>query len=139
MTATDKIRAAGFLPSDPFHLPGLPLEHGTDAGGERWKLDGKPLHAGDLVELLTVAERAWCPTCGEDGPRDPSTCPDCAGCEEWIRPLWVSVRFEYAPGVARLFLRFPPMLEVDRTRAALELSPGEADRAHLRWPDGGGR
>jgi len=140
MTNAEELRAAGFVPSDFARLPGGPLDLRVGPGGERWHLDGKPLHAGAALELLTASARAWCPTCGDDGPANPSTCPDCGGCEQWIRPAWVSVRFEYwnagdGSGSALLYLALPGLNSTDRH--AIEIHNG--DGARLRWPAGGGR
>ena len=129
-----QLTAAGFTPADHARLPGGLADLRVDAGGERWHLDGRPLHAGNGVELLTAAERTWCPTCNEDTA---ASCGDCGGAGEWIRLAWVRVRFEYqnqgdGSGCALLYLSLPGLNST--TRHAVELRKG--DGARLRWPGG---
>lgn len=80
-------------------LPGAPLVLTVDAGGERWMLDGLPLHAGDGVELLVEGEREPCARCEAEGvlvvEDQRTTCPGCAGRGYRFRALWLPVRFEY--------------------------------------------
>jgi hypothetical protein len=131
-----QLTAAGFTPADPARLPGDLADLRVDAGGERWHLAGKPLHAGEGVELLISDARTWCPTCEAEG----SDCRDCGGAGEWIRLAWVRVRFEYqnqgdGTGCALLYLSLPGLNST--TRHAVELHKG--DGARLRWPVGGAR
>jgi len=67
--------------------PGAPLVCGRDAGGVRWFLAGRPVHAGTGLELLTEIEAARC-DCNGNG------CPKCGGRCWRYSPLWLRCRFE---------------------------------------------
>ena len=56
-------------------LPGSPLVLTVDSGGERWTLAGRPLHAGDGLELLTEGEHTACHQCDGEG----GACRECGG------------------------------------------------------------
>lgn len=133
-------------------LPGAPLVLTLDGGGERWTLDGRQLHAGDGVELLTErldadAGARWCGTCNGEGRAGAGearrTCPDCGGRGYPFVPLWLPVRFEYSnagdgTGSAYLYVRGPGL--GGDLRHAIELR-GSADgaRVRCRWPVRGPR
>ena len=103
-------------------LPGSPLVLTVDAGGERWRCNGRPLHGGDRLDLLTEGESRWCDPCHGEGctvegeayrPHATGgrcTCPDCGGRGYTFAPVWVAVRFEYrnagdGTGEALLYVR----------------------------------
>ena len=97
-------------------LPGFPLVLTLDAGGGRWRCDGRPLHGGDGLDLLTEGESRWCDPCHGEGctveGEARRTCPDCGGRGYTFAPLWVPVRFEYqnagdGTGEALLYVRAP--------------------------------
>lgn len=133
MTTLTDLRAQGYRPLP--ELPGVLLDLRRDAGGERWHLEGRPLHAGDRLDLLT-ATTCWCPVCrGEgwdyDGPRDAdgeaTRCSACDGHGQLYRPAWLVVRFEYAtPGLALLYLELPGLLPQERH--AIQVQVGDLVR-----------
>lgn len=117
-------------------LPGDVLTLTIDGGGERWTLDGKPLHGGDGVELLSEGERQWCPACNGEGWRAGGAgrvrCPDCGGRGYLFLPVWLPVRFEYrnGSGEAYLYPRLPG--GGGELRHALTVRPGDGLRARQR-------
>ena len=126
--AAADLHARGFLAFR--RLPGVAPVLTVDAGGERWLLDGLPLHAGDGVEVLAVAERAPCPACDcEHG------CPVCGGSGELLRPTWWPARWEYRnAGDGLLYL---PLCCGREERHAVRVNAGDGLR--LRWPGRGDR
>jgi len=104
-------------------LPGSPLVLTVDSGGERWNLAGRPLHAGDGLELLTEGERSPCRPCDEQG------CAECGGRGYTFAPLWLRVGFEYVNGKseALLYLRAPGA----EREHAIRVRAG--DRLRCRW------
>ena len=74
--------------------PGAPLVCGADAGGVRWFLEDRPVHAGTGLELLTEIDGAPC-DCDGDG------CALCGGRCWRYSPLWLRVRFESGAGEDR--------------------------------------
>jgi hypothetical protein len=139
--------------------PGAPLRLALDAGGERWTLDGRPVHAGEALEALLRAEAATCPRCRGEGRRIPDTyphepgadcdcpicdggvmpervrCPACDGDGELYRPVWLAVRFEYhnagdGSGHALLYPRLWHGAGAERLAVRVE---GE-DLVRCRWP-----
>ena len=117
-------------------LPGDVLTLTIDGGGERWTLDGKPLHGGDGVELLSEGERRWCGPCDGEGWRAGDggrvRCPDCGGRGYLFRPVWIPVRFEYrnGKGEAYLYPRLPG--GGGELRHGLTVRPGDGLRARQR-------
>lgn len=117
-------------------LPGAPLVLTVDTGGERWILDGRPLHAGDCVEVLAEGPRVLCEMCAmyrgseRSDEYDPSTCMVCGGLDYTAPALWLPARFEVRPGVALLYL--PIFGALSEARHALQVRPGDAVRC--RWP-----
>ena len=121
-------------------VPGYPLVLTVDAGGERWTLTGRPLHAGDGVELLTEGERHGCRSCDGEGRWPGPTgsgeaCPDCGGRGYAYAALWLRVRFEYVnagdgTGEALLYVSGPGLGGADHH--AIRVRRGEALRC--RWP-----
>ena len=93
---------------------------GSDAGGRRWFLDDRPVHAGTGLELLCESNRRPCPDCG-DG------CPSCDERGFLFDPLWLRVRaeFDYHRGCALLYL--PTVGSWD---TCCEAKPG----LRFRWP-----
>ena len=72
---------------DPRGPPGAALICGSDPGGVRWFLDGRPVHAGTGIELLVGIDPTRC-GCGGDG------CLLCGGACWRYSPLWLRCRFE---------------------------------------------
>lgn len=108
-------------------LPGDVLRLELDAGGERWHLGPRPVHAGDELELLSEAARRRCPDCGEG-------CDTCDWRGYLFRPLWLPVRFEYVnardgSGCAYLY---PPLPGAGGSTGRIEVRKGYGLR--LRWP-----
>jgi hypothetical protein len=116
-------------------LPGDLLVLALDTGGERWHLAGRPLHAGDVIELLTEGPRATCRAC--DG--ESSRCASCGGRGYLFAPAWIAVRFEYVnagdgTGEASLYLRLP----AGRFEARHAIRARRGDALRCRWPRRGG-
>ena len=115
--------------------PGSHLERHQDAGGDRWHLDGRPIHAGVGLELLVESDARACLTCDGEGTYYPATgdgydCPDCAGSGTRARAGWLRCRFEYqntngAEPVAWLYL--PTFGSWD---SRIAVAPG----LRCRWP-----
>ena len=104
--------------------PGSRLECGTDAGGVRWFLAGRPVHAGTGLELLTETDRAPC-DCDGDG------CGKCGGGCWRALPLWIRCRFETgvdADGEPIGWLYLP----VHGAQARVPVGPA----MRCRWPAG---
>lgn len=139
--------------------PGELLTLTLDKGGERWTLDGRPLHAGEALEVLLRGDGRACPACGGEGrlpgpacPPDgecpdcpavspacddvaPAECPDCDGHGDLYRPAWLHVRFEFhnagdGTGYALLFPALWHGAHADR----LALRVLREDRVRARWP-----
>lgn len=119
-------------------LPGDVLSLTVDSGGERWMLDGKPLHGGDGVELLSEGLRRSCGPCDGEGWRTGGAgrvrCADCGGRGYLFSAVWIPVRFEYrndgnGTGEAYLYPRIPGGGEL---RHALTVRAGDGLR--VRWP-----
>lgn len=124
------MNAAWLAPAEALQL-GCALDYVPDAGGDRWALDGRPLHAGDAVELLTTAGRRWC-SCRED-----ESCARCGDARELVTAAWLPVRFEFwndrgGPG-ARVYLVIPALV-ADGARPRVELDLAGAGGVRLRWP-----
>ena len=120
-------------------LPGAPLVLTVDAGGERWTLDGGPLHGGDGIDLLAEGDRERCEDCRGEGTvaagAQRRSCPACAGRGYLFSALWLPVRFEYrndgdGTGPAFLYLALPGG-GVD-VRHAIEVRRGDRLRCRLR-------
>ena len=81
---------------------GDPLVLTLEPGGDRWTVAGRPVHAGEGLELLTTGERWRCARCeGEGGlwsddDDDRHPCPTCGWTGYLLRPVWLGVRFEYS-------------------------------------------
>lgn len=125
----------GWVPATRRAELGHPLELVVEPGGDRWHLAGRPLHAGDGVELL-LEDHRWC-TCDETEP-----CARCDGARAFIRPRWVRVRFEYQNGRGGSDTRVilcPPIVVTSGARPTLTLTRTEAEAIRLRLPraDGG--
>lgn len=134
-------RAGGPLPPSMLgaELPGAPLVLTVDAGGERWTLDGAPLHGGDGIDLLAEGDREPCEDCHEEGTVEAGaqrrSCPACAGRGYLFIALWLPVRFEYrndgdGNGPAFLYLRLA-CGGVD-VRQAIEVRKGDRLRCRRR-------
>lgn len=67
------------------------LVAGSDAGGRRWFLQDRPVHAGTGLEMGIVLDYEWVESEGRDRP---------------IRWLWLSVRleFDYSNGHAEAYI-----------------------------------
>ena len=142
MTTLADLHTQGYRPLHD--MPGAPMELRLDAGGERWHLEGRPLHAGGRLELLTATARSSCPTCrgeGTDykGPKDAEgeypRCSVCDGHGQLFRPAWLPVRFEYSnagdgSGHALLYLDLPG--QWTQARHAIQVQAG--DQVRCRWP-----
>ena len=101
--------------------PGDPLEQGQDAGGVRWFLAGRPVHAGYGVELLMEgpAQRCGC----KEG------CERCDG-SEWLHTVrWTRCRFEYTNTREPVAWLYPPVHGTWDAR--IEVVP----RMRCRWPE----
>ena len=116
-------------------LPGSLLVLTADTGGERWTLDGRPLSAGVVVDVLTEGRRESCQMCsmyfGSErcDEYDASTCTVCGGLGYTAEVAWLAVRFESRPGVALPYL---PIFGAGEAHHALQVRPGDAVRC--RWP-----
>ena len=120
-------------------LPGAPLVLTVDTGGERWTLDGRPLHGGDRVEVLAEVDRQPCADCDGEGRAGEGDgrhrCPACIGRGYTFEALWLPVLFEYVnagdgSGVAYLY---PPIFgALPEERNAIHIRRGDAVRC--RWP-----
>lgn len=109
-------------------LPGNLLVLTVDGGGERWTLDGAPLHAGRAVEVLLEAERRPC-GCREDD------CARCGGRGFLFRPLWLRAQFEFrndGDGSGPAFLYLDLVGARRQPRHAIELHADDGVRC--RWP-----
>ena len=153
MTATlHELRERGYIRRG--EGPGALLTLVLDAGGERWTLDGRPVHAGDGLEVLVWAERADCPSCDGEGlavgdfaataaGADVATlprprCPDCDGDGELYRGDWLRFRFEYAnrgDGTGHALLYVQLWNGAGAERLALRVERG--DLVRCRWPTTG--
>ena len=120
-------------------LPGSPLVLTVDTGGERWRCDGKPLHGGAGLELLTEGERRGCAPCDGEGRvgegEARGACFACGGRGYTFAPLWLRVRFEYqnagdGSGEALLYVRGPGL--GGEEHHAIRVRRGEGLRC--RWP-----
>lgn len=101
--------------------PGHVLRCQQEPGGDRWHLDGQPVHAGSGVELLMLGDGVDC-DCDEG-------CAHCGGRCSRHMPRWVRCRFEFRntnghEPVAWLYL---PVLGAN---ARVTVEPG----MHCRWP-----
>ena len=118
--------------------PGEWLTLTLDKGGERWTLDGRPLHAGDEVEVLLRGEGRMCSTCDGEGKLDGNEhpeCPDCEGDGDLYRPAWCPARFEFQnhfDGTGHALLFLPLWHGAHADRLALRVEQG--DRVRCRWP-----
>lgn len=97
------------------------LIKGTDAGGTRWALENRAVHAGRELELALQTKTEWCTRCDGEGtdynaekvpdPHTPGwfvhpTCARCEGAGELPADItWVPVRFETEGEVAVGYLR----------------------------------
>lgn len=132
--------------------PGAPLVLTVDAGGERWTLEGRAVHAGEVIEVLAEASRAPCATCDGEGRVDEALtvrrawvavgestgrarCPDCDGRGYLFAPAWWPARFEYrnaGDGTGPAFLYLPLAGGGFEVRHAVEVRAGDGMR--FRWP-----
>jgi hypothetical protein len=107
--------------------PGSPLVKGEDAGGLRWFLDGKPVHAMTFLELCLETRSEPCPTCsGIDWPieRDCSTCGNLRRLAEYG---WMLVRLEFDPFQQQALAYLP-------TAGTWDMYAIVREGAHFRWP-----
>ena len=116
--------------------PGDLLVPTLGKGGERWTLDERPLHAGDVVEVLLLGDGRMCSTCDDgDGKLDGADCPGCDGDGGLYQPAWLPVRSEFhnaedGTGYALLFLALWHGAHAER----LALHVERGDRVRARWP-----
>lgn len=120
-------------------IPGAPLVLTVDTGGERWTLEGRPLHGGDRIDVLAEGIRSTCGTCDGEGRvgegERRGRCPDCDGRGYLFAPLWWPARFEYrndADGTGPAFLYLPVVGGGGAQRHAIEVRNG--DELRCRWP-----
>lgn len=110
----------------PRRREGASLVKGSDAGGVRWFLDGRPVQAGTGLELATLDRLGRCETCeGEGLTRGGETCAACGGAGDRTSTRWTPVRFETSGDTAWLYLR---------THGVDFAAPVPAG-ARLRWRD----
>jgi hypothetical protein len=125
---------------------GHALELRPDGGGDRWYLAGRPVHAGEGLELLGEAGRRPCGCAERGGPC--AVCgaeldgrPEILGDRELVIPTWLPVRFEYRNGRngpdSRVYLVVPAIVASGgraQARPRLELDRDTAGGLRLRWP-----
>ena len=120
-------------------LPGAPLVLTVDTGGERWTLDGAPLHGGDGIDLLAEGESEPCGDCHGEGRIEAGAskraCPGCAGRGYLFVALWLPVRFEYrndGDGTGPAFLYLSLACGGVDVRHAIEVRKGDRLRCRRR-------
>lgn len=93
-------------------MEGANLIKGVDAGGVRWFLDGKPVHAGTELEILLELHRKF----------DHDT-----GKEIDFTPHWVPVRLEFDFRDGKALAYWP-------TRGNWEMFSEVKEGVIFRWP-----
>lgn len=115
-------------------MRGHALELIPDAGGDRWWLDGRPIHAGDDLFLLVETRDAWCPGCGDDDAR--KRCVTCGGAGRLVDVGAVRVRFEFRNARSGLPSRVTlvlPAIVTGGERPRVELEAEQARCVRLSW------